>query len=90
MANIKIEVILKIFFLKFSNNVISVDNKSFIWKSYIINKALVNIKKVNIINPKKFIIAALDVNSKVFIIYIAIWKQEKIIIYLGKKTQIGT
>ena len=51
-------------------------------KSYITNKALLTIKQVQIIDLKKVFIMTLDVDSKTFIVYIAIRKQEKISIYL--------
>ena len=42
--------------------------------TYITNKALPTIKQVWIINKKDFIIAALNTNSKTFVIYMAIQK----------------
>ena len=57
------------------------NKKRLIWKSYIIIKALPTPKKVQIIDIKYFVIAALDANSKIFIVHMAIWKQEKIPVY---------
>ena len=42
------------------------------WKFYIINKALLITKQIQIINLKEFVIAALNADSKTFVIYIAI------------------
>ena len=45
-------------------------------------------KQVQISDLKEFVIAALNVNSKTFVIYIAIWKQEKMLVYFEKQAQI--
>ena len=52
------------------------------------NKALFTIKQIQIINKKDFVIVALDINSKLFVVYIIIKKQKEIIIYSNQKTQI--
>ena len=77
VANTKFEVILKMLFLKLSNADVLFDEKIFTWKIYITNKALLTNKQVQIIDKKDFIIAALDANSKTFVIHVVIWKQEK-------------
>ena len=41
-------------------------------KTYITSKALFTIKQVQIIDKKNFVITTLDINSKTFVIYIAI------------------
>ena len=43
-------------------------------KFYITNKALPTTKQIQIIDPKKFVIVALDTDSKIFIIHVAIQK----------------
>ena len=50
----------------------SFDEKTLIWKSYTTNKALSITKQVRIIYLKKFIIAVLDVDSKIFVMKMAI------------------
>lgn len=55
---------------------------------YTINKALLISKHVHIVDPKKFVIAILDISSKTFIIYIAIQEQKKVSMYLEKQIQI--
>ena len=42
--------------------------------SYTINKTLFIIEQVQIISPKKFIIVVLDINSKIFMVQMAIQK----------------
>ena len=74
VANTKFKVILGMFFLKISNADVSFDEKTLTWKSYTINEALSITKQVQIINPKEFVIIALDVNSKMFVVHMTIWK----------------
>ena len=45
--------------------------------SYIINKALSTTKWVQLVNPKEFVIAALDADSKTFVMHVAIREREK-------------
>lgn len=71
MFDTKIEVILEIFFLKFSNTNILFREKKLIWRFYIINKALSIIKQIQIINKIDFIMVELDTNNEIFIIYMA-------------------
>ena len=72
MTNTKFEVILEMPFLKLSNVDMSFDKRIFTWRTYITNKALPTTKQVQIINKKDFVIAALDANSKMFMVYVAI------------------
>ena len=72
MTNAKFEMILGMPFLKISNAEVSFNKKSFIWKFYTINKILLTIKQVQLIDPKKFVIAALDADSKTFVVYVTI------------------
>ena len=65
-------MILEIFFLKISNADISFGKKTFTWKSYTINEILPTTKQFQIIDPKELIILALDVGSKIFVIYVTI------------------
>ena len=84
MANIKFEVILEMFFLKLNNADISFGKKTLTWKTYTINKALPTIEQVQIIDKKNFVIVVLNINNKIFVIYVAIWKQEKILVYFKR------
>ena len=58
-------------------------------KSYTTNKALLTTKQVQLVNPEKFVTADLDADSKTFVVYMAIWKREKMLVHSGKKAQIG-
>ena len=66
----------------------SFGEKILTWKTYTTNKALPTIKQVQIIDKKDIIIAALDANSKTFIVHIAIQKYEKMPMYSEKQAQI--
>ena len=89
MADTKFEVILGMRFLKISNADMSFGEKIFTWKTYITNKALSTTKQVQIVNPKEFVIAALDVDSETFVVHVAIREQEKMPIHFKKQAQVG-
>ena len=72
IANTKFKVILEILFLKFNNVDVSFCQKTIMWGIYTINKAIHIIKHVHIINKENFLITALDVDSKIFVMYVAI------------------
>ena len=72
VADTKFEVILEMFFLKISNADVSFGKKTLTWKTYTTNKALPTTKQVQIVDLKEFVIAALDVNNKTFIVHMAI------------------
>ena len=89
VANTKFKVILKILFLKISNSNVLFGKETLIWRTYTTNEALSTTKQVQIINLKEFIIAALDVNSEIFVIHVAIREQEKMPVHSKKQAQIG-
>ena len=72
VTNTKFEIILRIFFLKLSNINMLFDEKTLIQKIYITNKVLPTIKQIQVINKKNFVIVTLDINNKIFVIYVAI------------------
>ena len=88
VADIKFEVILGMFFLKISNADVAFDEKTLTWKSYTTNKALPTTERVQLVDPKEFVIAALNADSKTFVVHVAIRKQEKMAMNLDKKAQI--
>ena len=89
VADTKFEMILEMSFLKLSNTNVSFGEKILSWKSYTTNEALPTTKQIQLVDPKKFVIAALDADSKTFVVYVAIRKQDKMAIDLDRKTQIG-
>ena len=88
VANTKFEVILGMPFLKISNADIAFDERTLTWKSYITNKALPTIKQVQLVDLKKFVIAALDADSETFAMHVAIQEQEEMVMDPGRKAQI--
>ena len=88
VANTKFKMVLKMPFLKLSNTDISFSERTLTWKLYTTNKALLTIKQVQLVDPKEFIIAALDADSKTFVVYVAIWKREEMAIDFNRKAQI--
>ena len=67
----------------------SFGEKILTWKIYTTNKALPTIKRVQIMDKKDFVITALDADSEMFVVYVAIWEQEEIPVHSKKQAQIG-
>ena len=88
VADTKFKVILKMPFLKISNVDMSFGKEILIWKTYTTNKALPIIKQVQIINKQDFVIVVLDIGSKIFVMYMAIRKRERMLVHFEKQAQI--
>lgn len=58
-------------------------DKILIWKIYTTNKALLNMQWVQIIDKKDFLIAVINVDGGMFMVYMAIKKQKEIIIHFN-------
>ena len=71
MTNTKYEMILVMLLVKISNTDMSFGEKTLMQKSYITNKLLLTFKHVQIVNLKKFVIAVLDANNKMFVVHMA-------------------
>ena len=89
VANTKFEVILRMLFLKISNADVSFGEETLTWKIYTTNKALPTTKQVQIVNLKEFVIVALDVNSKMFVVHMAIRGQEEMPVHSKRQAQVG-
>ena len=72
MAVTKFEVILEILFLKISNADVLFGEEILTWRTYTTNETLSIIEHVQIFNLKEIVIAMLNVNSKMFLIYVSI------------------
>ena len=88
VTDTKFEVVLGIPFLKINNADVTFDEGILTWKSYIINKALPTTEWVQLVNPKEFVIAALNADSKTFVVYVAIREQEEMAMDSDKRAQI--
>ena len=71
LADISMEVVLGILFLTLSNADVQFVKKELTWRFYTTAKGLLNTKRVKLIDKKKFAKAALDKNSKTFVVYVA-------------------
>ena len=90
MIDTKFEVILGMFFLKINNADVAFGERTLMWKSYTTNKALPITKLVQLINPKEFVLAALDTDSKTFIVHVAIQEEKEMVMDSSKKARIET
>ena len=88
VADTKFEVILEIPFFKLSNADMSFSEGTLTWKSYTINKALSTTKQVQLVDPKEFVIVALDTDSKTFVVHMAIRERKKMAMDPDRKAQI--
>lgn len=80
MADISMEIILKMLFLILNIINIKFANKKLTWKSYIAIKVLLTIKQIELIDKKKSVKLALNKKSETFMIYVLALKiPEKII-----------
>lgn len=88
MANINFEVIVRMFFLKINNANVAFGKKTHMWKFYTTNKVFFTTAWVQIIDKTDFVIMALDIDNKTFVVYVTIWEQEKIAMNPIKKAKI--
>ena len=89
MADTKFEVILGMPFLKISNADVSFGEGTLTWKTYTTNEALPTTEQVQIVDPKEFVIAALDVNSETFVVHVAIREREEMPVHSERQAQVG-
>ena len=85
MDDTKFKEILGMFFLKISNADMSFDEKTLTWKTYTTNKVLFTTKQVQIVDKMDFVIAALDADSKTFVMYMVIWEREEMPVHSKKQ-----
>ena len=71
VADTNMEVVLEMPFLAFSKIEVDFAEKDLTWKAYTIAEALPTTKRVQIISPKKFAKAALDLDQKAFMVHVA-------------------
>ena len=88
VANTQFEVVLGMPFLKISNADVAFSEGTFTLKSYTTNKALPITERVQLVDPKEFVIATLDANSKTFVVLVTIREREEMAIDPGRKAKI--
>ena len=89
VADTKFEVILGMPFLKISNADVSFGEGTLTWRTYTTNEALPTTEQVQIVNPKEFVIAALDVDSETFVVYVAIQEREEMPVHSKRQVHVG-
>lgn len=72
LTDTSMEIVLNIPFFTLPDAHILFAKKELTWRCYTIVKALLTIRRVELINRKKFATAALDNNSETFVIHVAI------------------
>ena len=88
LANTNMKVVLKMPFLSFSNaNVELAELGKFTWRLYTVTEALPTTSWIKLIGKRKFAKAALDENSKTFIVHVSALKATTI--HSSQKAQIA-
>lgn len=82
-------MVLRKFFLIFSNADILFTKQKLTLRSCIVTKALPTLKQVEIIYKKKIAKMTFDENIKVFLVHIIFFSLNSILIHLAQKTQIA-
>ena len=88
VADISVEVVLRMLFLAFCKIEVDFAERELTWKAYIIAEALSTTKRVQIINSKEFAKAALDLDQEAFMVYVATLFKS-IEVHLDQKVQIA-
>ena len=88
LADTKFEVVLGMPFLKISNTDVAFGEGTLTWKFYTTNEALPIIERVRLVDPKKFVIAALDADNETFVMHVAIREREKMPVHSERQVQI--
>ena len=88
VADTKFEMILGMPFLKISNADVSFGEGTLTWKTYTTNEALPTTERVQIVDPKEFVIAALDVDSETFVVHVAIREREEMPVHSKRQAQV--
>ena len=88
MADISVEVVLRMPFLNLSNADIQFAKKELTWRSYTAAEAMPITKRVEIINKKKFARAALDENVEAFVVYMTSLGLNSMSIHPAREAQI--
>ena len=71
IANVSPEIVLGMLFLTLNGVDIDFLGREFCWKTYTTKEALPTIRRVELVGKKEFAAATLDVESEIFIVYVA-------------------
>ena len=89
LADINAEVVLGMPFLTFNNADIQFVEKELTWRSYTITEAPPTTKRVELINKREFAKAALDENSKTFVVHVASLSSTPLNVHPSRRPQIS-
>ncbi len=81
LADTSIKVVLGMIFLAFSNANFQFSAKELIWTTFTIAEALAITSQVELIDKREFAKAALDENSKTFVIYVSVLDLTELLIH---------
>lgn len=84
-------VAFRILFLTLSNVKVNFNNKKLRWRSYTTAKTFPTTRQMELVGKKKFIIAALNLEDKIFVVYVmffAIFDTNRI--HLFRRAQIAS
>ena len=70
MANIGLEIVLKMFSLTVSKANIRFAERKLVWRTYMAVEALLTTRRVEIIDKKEIAVAALNVDDKTFVVHV--------------------
>ena len=88
LANTSMEVVLEMPFLILSDIDIQFAEKKFTWRSYTTAEALPTTRRVELIDKKEFVAAAMDKDSETFVVHVASII-EIMLIHLAREAQIA-
>ncbi len=71
LADVKPDVVFRMFFLTMSNIDINFEAWDLQWRSYITENVLLTTKRVELIGKKEFAVAAYNLEHKVFVVHVA-------------------
>ena len=91
LANIGLEVVLRMHFLTFSKVHIRFVERELVWRTYMVAEALPTTRRVEIIDKTEFAAAALNADDETFVVHVAALRELTIIlIYPSCQTQVAT
>ena len=90
LADLSIEVVLRMPFLTLSNADIKFAQKELTWRSYTTAEALPTTKRVEIIDRKEFAKAALDENVEAFVVHVTSLSLNSMPIHPAREAQIAS
>ena len=70
LADVKPEIVFEMLFLTMSNAIVNFQDQNLQWRSYTTKNVLPTTRQIELIEKKKFAIAALDLEHEAFVVYV--------------------